>query len=366
MKKIHTMNSKTDRRPLRVIVSGGGTGGHIFPAISIANALRSANDGTEVLFVGAEGRMEMEKVPAAGYEIIGLDIRGIQRKLTLRNLAVPFKTLAARSKAKRIIKEFKPDVVVGVGGYASAPVVMAAQKLGVPTLIQEQNSFAGVSNRLLGKKADSICVAYSGMERFFPAEKIVFTGNPIRSDIVTSSQHEPGRRLLVLGGSLGARSINEAMASWIESGLEGGQDLDIVWQCGKFYYDDCKKYNRGNVRVSAFIEDIAGQIAQADVIVSRAGASTVSELCVARKAVVFVPSPNVAENHQYHNAMALAGQDAALCISDANACTELPEAVRDLFANLVKRERICSNIAKFARPSASEDIVSEIYRIAKQ
>lgn len=359
------MNIKTDRRPLRVIVSGGGTGGHIFPAISIADALRSANDGTEVLFVGAEGRMEMEKVPSAGYRIIGLDIRGIQRKLTLRNLAVPFKTLAARAKAKRIIKEYKPDVVVGVGGYASAPVVMAAQKLGVPTLIQEQNSYAGVSNRILGKKADSICVAYSGMERFFPADRIVFTGNPIRSGIAPSP-HEPGKRLLVLGGSLGARSINGAMASWIESGLEGGQDLEIVWQCGKFYYEACKKYNRGNVKVCAFIEDIAGQIAQADVVVSRAGASTVSELCVARKAVVFVPSPNVAENHQYHNAIALASHDAALCISDANACTELPEAVRDLFANLAKRERICSNIAKFARSSASEDIVSEIYRIAKQ
>ena len=348
---------------MRVIIGGGGTGGHIFPAISIAGALKKADPDTQILFVGAKGRMEMEKVPAAGYEIRGLEIEGLRRSLSPRNILVAVKTLRARRKAKSIVKEFRPDAVVGVGGYASAPVVMAAQKMGIPTLIQEQNSYAGVSNRLLGKKADSICVAYDGMQRFFPAHKIVFTGNPIREGIRPSSEEGGGNRLLVLGGSLGARSINEAMAAWVQAGIPEG--IEVLWQCGKYYYEQYKAFDNGSsVRVRAFIEGIDREMAAADVVVSRAGASTVSELCVARKAVVFVPSPNVAENHQYHNAMAIAGNEAALCVLDSEAIAELPKAVMSLFDDPSRRARICGNIAKFARPEAAKDIVKEIYRIA--
>lgn len=322
-------------RKLRVIISGGGTGGHIFPALSIAGCLKSLNPETEILFVGAKGRMEMEKVPAAGYKIVGLEISGLRRSLSLENLKLPFRLLSSIRKAKRLIREFRPDIAIGVGGYASAPLLRAAQSLGVPTLIQEQNGFAGLANKMLARKAGRICVAYEGMERFFPADRIVLTGNPIRSEIVPADgkMREEAlnfygldgsrRQLLIVGGSLGSRTLNQAMQKWISEGCPGGEDVEIMWQCGKYYKQETDSFMQGrelpHIHYSDFIARMDLAYAAADVVVSRSGASSISELCAAHKACIFVPSPNVTEDHQTHNAMALVRKDAAILIADGEA-----------------------------------------------
>ncbi|MBR2856904.1 MAG: undecaprenyldiphospho-muramoylpentapeptide beta-N-acetylglucosaminyltransferase [Bacteroidales bacterium] len=371
-------------RTLKVIISGGGTGGHIFPALSIANKLKEVNPDTEILFVGAEGRMEMEKVPAAGYRIIGLPIAGLQRKLTLSNLALPFKVMKSIRMARRTLKEFKPDIAIGVGGYASAPLLWAAGQLGIPTLIQEQNGFAGLTNKILGKKARSICVAYEGMERFFPAERIVLSGNPIRKDIVpaTAQMRKEGydfygldpekRHIFIVGGSLGSRTLNEAMQGWIMDGCPGGKDMEVIWQCGKYYRPSVDRFmeemkSAGKdvswIRHSDFIQRMDLAYAVADVVISRSGASSVSELCAAHKATIFVPSPNVTEDHQTHNAMALVNKEAALIVRDAEAREKLMETACGLLEDTEKIARLEKNISELALRDAAMTIVDEIYRI---
>ena len=374
-------------KPLRVIISGGGTGGHIFPAVSIANKLKELNPETEILFVGAEGRMEMEKVPAAGYKIIGLPVAGLQRRLTLSNLALPFKVIRSIRIAKRIIREFKPDIAVGVGGYASAPLLWAAGKLGIPTLIQEQNGFAGLTNKIVGKKASSICVAYEGMERFFPADKIVISGNPIRKEIVPADEDmkreaiefyrlDPQKKhLFIVGGSLGSGTLNNAVMSWIRNGCPGGENMEVIWQCGKYYKPSvdrfmkeaeaegmgggCLKY----ITHSDFIQRMDLAYAAADVVISRSGASSISELCAAHKASIFVPSPNVAEDHQTHNAMALVRKDAAIMIKDSEAVQKLMEETCRLIGDEARRKEMEKNIAGLALKDAAMTIAEEIYRI---
>ena len=370
-------------RKLRVIISGGGTGGHIFPALSIANKLKELNPQTEILFVGAEGRMEMEKVPAAGYEIIGLPVAGLQRKLTLSNFALPFKLLKSISIAKKVIREFKPDIAIGVGGYASAPLLWAAGKLGVPTLIQEQNGFAGLTNKIVGKKALKICVAYDNMERFFPADRIVFTGNPIRKEIVPATPqmkedaykfyglNPEKKHIFVVGGSLGSATLNNAMKKWIEDGCPGGKNVEVIWQCGKYYKASVDKFmeehaaegKTAGIQYSDFIQRMDLAYAAADVVISRSGASSVSELCAAHKAAIFVPSPNVAEDHQTHNAMALVNKDAALIVRDWDAREQLLDTACNLLTDSEKIATLEKNIAVLARTEAAMDIAKEVYTI---
>ena len=373
-------------RKLRVIISGGGTGGHIFPALSIANKLKEENPETEILFVGAEGRMEMEKVPAAGYEIVGLPIAGLQRKLTLSNFALPFKILKSLSLARKTLKKFRPDIAIGVGGYASAPLLWTAGRLGIPTLIQEQNGFAGLTNKILGKKAKSICVAYEGMERFFPADRIVLSGNPIRKDIVpaTEQMKEEGykfygldpkaKHIFIVGGSLGSRTLNEAMKAWINEGCPGGSDIEIIWQCGKYYkasvdqfMEKARKAGKdvSKIQHSDFIQRMDLAYAVADVVISRSGASSVSELCAARKATIFVPSPNVTEDHQTHNAMALVNKDAALIVKDVEASEKLMQTACELIESPERIAVLEENIGKLALRDAAKTIVDEIYKILK-
>ena len=373
-------------RKLRVIISGGGTGGHIFPALSIANKLREMNPETDILFVGAEGRMEMEKVPAAGYKIVGLPIAGLQRSLTLSNFKLPFKLAKSLLMARRTLKEFKPDIAIGVGGYASAPLLWAAGRLGISTLIQEQNGFAGLTNKILGKKAKSICVAYEGMERFFPADRIVLSGNPIRKDIVpaTGQMKEEGyefyglnpeaRHIFVVGGSLGSRTLNEAMQKWIMDGCPGGSDIEVIWQCGKYYKASIDKFMEemkaagkdvSKIQHSDFIQRMDLAYAVADVVISRSGASSVSELCAAHKATVFVPSPNVTEDHQTHNAMALVNKDAALIVKDAEASEKLMKTACELMKDSQKIAQLEENIGKLALRDAAMTIIDEIYRIVR-
>ena len=373
-------------RKLRVIISGGGTGGHIFPALSIANKLKEVNPETEFLFVGAEGRMEMEKVPAARYRIVGLPIAGLKRSLSMSNLALPFKVIKSLRMAKKTLKEFKPDIAIGVGGYASAPLLWAAGRLGIPTLIQEQNGFAGLTNKILGKKAKSICVAYEGMERFFPADRIVLSGNPIRKDIVpaTPQLKEEGyefyglnpqaKHIFVVGGSLGSRTLNEAMKKWIMEDCPGGTDLEVIWQCGKYYkasidnfMDEMKAAGKDVSRIqhSDFIQRMDLAYAVADVVISRSGASSVSELCAAHKATVFVPSPNVTEDHQTHNAMALVNKEAAMIVKDAEASEKLMKTACVLIEDNEKIALLEKNIAKLALRDAAMTIVDEIYRIVR-
>jgi UDP-N-acetylglucosamine--N-acetylmuramyl-(pentapeptide) pyrophosphoryl-undecaprenol N-acetylglucosamine transferase len=373
-------------KKLRVIISGGGTGGHIFPALSIANKLKEVNPETEILFVGAEGRMEMEKVPAAGYRIIGLPIAGLQRSLTLSNLALPFKVLKSLRLAKRTIRQFRPDIAIGVGGYASAPLLWAAGRLGIPTLIQEQNGYAGLTNKILGKKAKAICVAYEGMERFFPADRIILSGNPIRKDIVpaTEQMKEDGysfyglnpqaKHIFVVGGSLGSRTLNEAMKKWISEGCPGGSDIEVIWQCGKYYkasidqfMQQMKEAGRDVSRIqhSDFIQRMDLAYAVADVVISRSGASSVSELCAAHKATIFVPSPNVTEDHQTHNAMALVNKDAALIVKDVEADEKLMKTACELIDDTAKVTLLEENIGKLALRDAAMTIVDEIYRIVR-
>ena len=369
---------------LRVIISGGGTGGHIFPALSIAGKLRELNPETEILFVGAEGKMEMEKVPAAGYEIVGLPIVGLQRQLTVKNIIndiqVPFKWIASQRKARRLLKEFKPQIAVGVGGYASAPLLKQATRLGIPTLIQEQNGFAGLTNKMLGSKVGCICVAYEGMERFFPADKIVFSGNPIRSEIHPYTDADRAealkfyglnpkkRHIFVVGGSLGSGTLNNAMKAWITAGCPGGDDVEVIWQCGKYYKKGIDDFMYGRevpgVQYSDFIARMDLAYAAADVVVSRSGASSVSEICAARKAAVFVPSPNVAEDHQTHNAMALVSRDAALLVRDAEAAEKLLPTALELVHDPDRISRIAENVAPLARLDAAQTIADEIYKLA--
>ena len=359
----------------RIIISGGGTGGHIFPALSIADSIKAIEPSAEILFVGAEGRMEMERVPAAGYPIKGLPVAGLKRKLSLENLALPFKVLKSIRLAGRIIKEFKPDVAVGVGGYASAPMLWAAGRHGIPTLIQEQNSYAGLTNKILGKRARKICVAYEGMERFFPAERIMLTGNPIRKNInrPTPQEREEGFRyfgldpqkktLFVVGGSLGSATLNSAMKRWVdEKGAKA--PYQVIWQSGRYYKSGIDKFladrDLPNVRNYDFISRMDLAFAVADVIISRAGAGTISELCVAGKATIFVPSPNVTEDHQTHNAMALVRKDAALMVADCEAVEKLMDTAEELLADDARIARLEENILALARKDAGEVIAREV------
>ena len=373
-------------RKIRAIISGGGTGGHIFPALSIADKLTELNPQTEILFVGADGRMEMEKVPAAGYEIKGLPIAGLQRKLTLSNLALPFKVLKSVSMAKKLIREFKPDIAIGVGGYASAPLLWAAGRLGIPTLIQEQNGYAGLTNKILGKKAKSICVAYEGMERFFPADRIVMSGNPIRKEIVPATDQmkaeamefyglNPAKKhIFIVGGSLGSGTLNNAMKKWISDGCPGGEGMEVIWQCGKYYkasidafMEEAKEAGKPveGIQHSDFIKRMDLAYAAADIVISRSGASSVSELCAAHKAVIFVPSPNVAEDHQTHNAMALVKKDAAMMVKDADAQENLMKTACALLENPERIALMEKNIAALALRDAAMTIADEVYRIVK-
>jgi UDP-N-acetylglucosamine--N-acetylmuramyl-(pentapeptide) pyrophosphoryl-undecaprenol N-acetylglucosamine transferase len=369
-------------RKLRVIISGGGTGGHIFPALSIANKLKEVNPQTEILFVGAEGRMEMEKVPAAGYRIIGLPVAGLQRKLTLANFALPFKVAKSVSMAKRILKEFKPDIVVGVGGYASAPLLWAAGRLGIPTLIQEQNGFAGLTNKIVGKKAKSICVAYENMERFFPADRIVLTGNPIRKEIIPADAKmkeeaysfyglDPKKKhIFIVGGSLGSGTLNKSMQKWISDGCPGGENVEVIWQCGKYYKKEVDAFMEGvsapGIQHSDFIQRMDLAYAAADLVISRSGASSVSELCAAHKAVIFVPSPNVAEDHQTHNAMALVNKYAAMMVTDAEAPEKLMKTACLLLDEPERIALLEKNIAALAKTDAAMDIVKEVYSVVNK
>ncbi len=387
-KPIITM-SDMEYKPLRVIISGGGTGGHIFPAISIAGKLKELNPGTEILFVGAEGKMEMEKVPAAGYKIEGLPIVGLQRQLSLRNLIndiqVPFKVLSSIGRAKRIIREFRPQVAVGVGGYASAPLLYAATKLDIPSLIQEQNGFAGLTNRKLSNRVRKICVAYEGMEKFFPAEKIVLTGNPIRSVFIpcTPEMKEAGvkeygldpsrKHIFIVGGSLGSSRFNQSVRKWITDGCQGIDGVDILWQCGKYYKDGVDEFMKEqagkqlekirHIHHSDFIGKMELAYAAADVVISRSGASSVSELCAAHKAVIFIPSPNVAEDHQTHNAMALVNRNAAMIVKDADAMEKMIPTAMELLANPQRIAALEENAGKMALPDAAQKIADEVYKL---
>ena len=366
-----------EQRHKRVIISGGGTGGHIFPAISIANALRVASPGIEILFVGALGRMEMDKVPAAGYKIIGLPVAGLKRKRVWENYQVMVRLLKSVIMARRIIREFKPDVVVGVGGYASGPVLWVAGTKKIPVLIQEQNSFAGVTNRLLAKKASSICVAYSGMEKYFPKEKIILTGNPVRStfsnlntlieEAYTYFGIAKGPTVvLVLGGSLGAGSINKTVE--VSSEALHNNEIVWIWQSGKNYYDRVSEVvserNLSNIRVKSFIERMDLAYAAADIIVSRSGAGTISELCLVGKPVILVPSPNVAEDHQTKNAMALTDKGAALMLKDSVVAQMLPGYVEELAKDNERRNVLSANIRKLALPDSDKIIAEQILKLA--
>ena len=365
---------------IRVIISGGGTGGHIFPAVSIANAIREKQPDAEILFVGAEGRMEMQRVPAAGYEIKGLPVAGFDRKHLWRNVSVVIKLLRSRIMARRIIKAFRPMVAVGVGGYASGPTLDVAGKMGIPTLLQEQNSYAGVTNKLLAKNARRICVAYDGMERFFPADRILFTGNPVRQNLlhITLTRQEaaqqmgldPAKRtVLIVGGSLGARSMNESVLQQLEL-IRQQTDVQFVWQTGKYYSEAIAQQLRErtcppNLHVMDFISDMAVAYAAADLVVSRAGAGSISEFCLLGKPVILVPSPNVAEDHQTKNAMALVQKDAALYVPDAEAPDNLLPTAISTVKNTKKLQALSQNILRLARPNAASDIADEVIRLAE-
>jgi UDP-N-acetylglucosamine--N-acetylmuramyl-(pentapeptide) pyrophosphoryl-undecaprenol N-acetylglucosamine transferase len=374
MKEKKYMNQQKHKR---IIISGGGTGGHIFPAISIANALMKIDAETEILFVGAEGRMEMEKIPAAGYRIIGLPVAGLYRSLTLKNFSVLIKLLKSLRKAKKVIKEFGPDVVVGVGGYASGPVLRQAGRMGIPTLIQEQNSYAGVTNKLLAKRASTICVAYDGMEKYFPSGKIIKTGNPVRQnfDNLNGLQDEALTYfnlkkefpvILVLGGSLGAGSINNSLAENIN--VLRDSDCQWLWQTGKYYFENVKTLVSlsfsGNISVHGFINRMDYAYAVADIIISRSGAGTISELCLVGKPVILIPSPNVAEDHQTRNAEALSSRNAALLIEDNRALKTLVDEAIKLISDKSRRDMLSENILKMADRDADVRIAREVLKLA--
>lgn len=365
-------------QPYRLIISGGGTGGHIFPAVAIANAFRERYPDAQILFVGAKGRMEMTRVPEAGYKIMGLWISGLQRKLTFSNLLFPVKLVVSYLRAAMIIKRYQPHVVVGTGGYASGPIMMAATRFGIPALIQEQNSFAGLANKQVAEKATRVCVAYEGMEKYFPKDKLVLTGNPVRKDIITvAEKREKGRThfgfesnrktLLVIGGSLGARTINESLLAGIEKLIDA--QVQVIWQTGKGYYETYRaqltKYDMRRLRVHDFVKEMDLAYAAADVVISRSGALAVSELCIAGKPAILVPSPNVAEDHQTKNAMALVEKDAALLVADKDARETLVDEALKLLFDEQLAAKLGVNIKKLARPNATEDIVNEIEKIIK-
>lgn len=368
-------------KPLRVVVSGGGTGGHIFPAISIANAIKKRYPDAEILFVGAENRMEMKRVPAAGYEIVGLEVAGFDRKRLWRNFSVLWKLQKSLRKAKKILKKFDPQIAIGVGGYASGPTLKMANKQGIPTLIQEQNSYAGVTNKLLAEKASRICVAYDGMERFFPKDRIVLTGNPCRqnlsSDTVTKTDADvyfnlnpDSKTILIIGGSLGAKTINASIANNIDQ-ISRLQDIQIIWQCGEHYLKDLKtdlesKGNPGNIHLYDFISRMDLAYIAADLVISRAGASSISELSLLEKPAILVPSPNVAEDHQTKNAMALVDKNAAILVKDKDAASELLGTALKTVKDDQRLKTLSANIAKLAQRNSADRIVDEIIKIIEQ
>ncbi len=365
-------------KELRVIVSGGGTGGHIFPAVSIANAIKAMRPDAKILFVGANGRMEMERVPAAGYEIKGLPVRGLIRPLwSPKNISVMLDFIKSRSMVKSIIRDFRPQVAVGVGGYASAPTLNAAYAMGIPCLIQEQNSYAGVTNKSLAKKAEKICVAYDGMERFFPADRIMKTGNPVRQALLdnTMSKEEACKAMglnpekpiiLVIGGSLGARTVNDSIAGGIEKFDNAG--IQVVWQTGKYYAEECERKAEGSkfVKAQAFISDMATAYRAADIVISRAGASSISELCLLGKASILVPSPNVAEDHQTKNARALSDKNAAIFVADKDARAQLVDEAIKLVSDKARIASLETEVKKLAYHNSAEVIAEEVIRLAEK
>ncbi|MEN8816710.1 MAG: undecaprenyldiphospho-muramoylpentapeptide beta-N-acetylglucosaminyltransferase [Nonlabens sp.] len=360
-------------KPYKIIISGGGTGGHIYPAISIANECKRRWPDCEILFVGASDRMEMEKVPAAGYKIKGLWISGIQRNLSLKNLAFPFKVIKSLYDARKIIKDFKPDIAVGTGGFASGPLLFMANKIGVATLIQEQNSYPGITNKLLSKKVDKICVASDGLERFFPKSKIVLTGNPVRQDLLNvdtlreeAIQHfklkSAKKTLLVLGGSLGARRINQLIDQQLDDLKE---EVQVIWQCGKFYHEEYKNKAQEDIQVHAFLNRMDLAYAAADFIISRAGAGSISELCIVGKPVIFIPSPHVAEDHQTKNAQAIIDKDAALMIKEADIDQNFMTLWNGLVSDKELQIKLSKNIKREALPKATDHIVNEIEQLLR-
>lgn len=367
-----TINNKQ----LRILITGGGTGGHVFPAIAIADAIKKLQSDTEFLFVGASGKMEMERVPQAGYPIEGLNIAGFQRSMSLRNLSFPFKLLSSLWKARKIIHRFQPDVVIGTGGYASGPVMRAAQRAGIPTLIQEQNSYAGVTNRILGKNAAAICVAYDHMEQFFPAGKIVFTGNPVRSDILDlDGKHQEGvkyyglnprkKTIAIIGGSMGARTLNEAMRDNAQF-FEKYEGVQALWQCGKFYeyeFSGSDTAKLANVQLLPFIDRMDLLYAAADVVISRAGALAISELCLVGKPAILVPSPNVAEDHQTKNALALVEKGAARVVRDAEASEKMLQEALLILESDALGFSLSESIRQLGRPNAAEAIAREVIKL---
>ena len=368
-----------DQKNIRVIVSGGGTGGHIFPALSIANAVKAKCPNAEILFVGAENRMEMQRVPAAGYDIIGLPVSGFDRKNLLKNISVLWRLMKSRRKARRIIRDFRPHVAVGVGGYASGPTLKEAGAMGIPTLLQEQNSYAGVTNKLLAKQAACICVAYEGMERFFPKEKIKLTGNPVRQSLMEASiTHDEAVRtfnldptkktVLIIGGSLGARTLNESMLNAWDS--LGDCDVQFIWQTGKYYYkqitEQIGERKLENVHVCDFISSMDAAYAAADLVISRAGAGSISEFCLLGKAVILVPSPNVSEDHQTKNALALVNKDAALYVKDDHAAQELVPLALSTITDEKKLNQLRTNILTLAYHNSTEIIADEVIALAEQ
>lgn len=387
----HTSNGSQHPAPLRVIVSGGGTGGHIFPAVSIANAIRELRPEAEILFVGAEGRMEMQRVPEAGYKIIGLPVAGFDRKHLWKNFSVVAKLIRSQWKARKIIRDFKPQVAVGVGGYASGPTLKTAGMMGVPTLIQEQNSYAGVTNKLLAQKARKICVAYEGMEKFFPAEKIILTGNPVRQNLLTDAvtreegmahfQLDPAKKtILILGGSLGARTLNQTLGGALDT-IRNHPEIQFIWQTGKIYIEQMRTLIRQftgetvsnghvpslpNLYVNDFIKDMAKAYAAADLVISRAGAGSISEFCLLQKPVILVPSPNVAEDHQTKNALALVEKGAAIYVKDAEAQEKLIPAAMEVIHNDHTLQTLSRHIALLALPDAAVTIAKEVLKLVTE
>lgn len=365
---------------LKIIISGGGTGGHIFPAVSIANAIREQHPEAKILFVGAEGRMEMQRVPAAGYEIKGLPIAGFDRKNIFKNISVLIKLFKSRIMARKIIKDFRPQVAVGVGGYASGPTLNEAGIMGIPTLIQEQNSYAGVTNKLLAKKACKICVAYEGMERFFDKNKIIITGNPVRQNLLNSTIcREDGiahfkldstkKTILVIGGSLGARTINECIIQNIEK-IKMQSDIQIIWQTGKYYFAKAKESIKDEkdlpLYCTDFISSMEHAYAAADLVISRAGAGSISEFCLLGKSVILVPSPNVAEDHQTKNALALVKKEAAIYVKDDEAIEKLIPVALEIVRDENRLSKLSKNIKQLAYPNSASIIAQEVYNLAKK
>ena len=363
----------------KYLISGGGTGGHIFPAVSIANELRRRDPKCDILFVGAEGRMEMERVPAAGYDIVGLKVEGFDRKNILRNVKVVWNLLRSMRKVRRVIKDFCPDVAVGVGGYASGAALKVAQQMGIPVVLQEQNSFAGVTNKMLAKGAEKICVAYTGMERFFPADKIILTGNPVRQNLLATIDKKEAYEyfglnpdkptLMVMGGSLGARTVNQAMIAGLEKLKQSG--IQVIWQTGKLYYEQIKsdlsdQSDLSDIKILDFLARMDYAYAVADLVVSRAGASSISELSLLGKSSILVPSPNVAEDHQTHNARALSDKGAAILVKDVDAVDTLVDIALETIASKEKLQSLSDNVLKLAYPNSAEKIVDEIVKLGSK